>query len=132
MDLDSIIVVTVVDVRSRAKSLFPSVIGGLDYEGGNVLNVYIGKTSTEGRHGVLSVRDLRSDGSLGAPTGKILVEGFLLEGLFGHDDVLSSSVARGAVGIEDLFSGTGIGGHGGEDSNSEGDSSGSGGLLLRK
>ncbi len=124
--------VVTVFVRSRAKSLFPSFFGGLDDEGGNVLNVFIGKTSTEGRHGVLSVGDLSSDRFLGASTGKVLVKGFLLEGLFRHDDVLSSGVASSAVGIEDLFSGTGIGGHGRGDGNSEGNGSSSGGLFSRR
>ena len=120
-------------VRSRGIScVIPSFFRSLDDEGGNILDVFIGKTSTEGRHGVLSVGDLSSDRLLGASTGKVLVEGFLLEGLFRHDDVLSSGVASGAVGIEDLFSGTGIGGHSRGDSNSEGDGSGSGGLWLQK
>ena len=121
-----------VAVGSQAKSLFPSIFRGLDDEGGNILNVFIGKTSTEGWHGVLSVGDLSSDRLLGASTGKVLVKGFLLEGLFRHDDVLSSGVASSAVGIEDLFSGTGISGHGRGDGNSESNGSGSGGLLLRK
>merc|ERR1719356_1730402 len=102
------------------KSLFvPSGFGGLDDVGGNVLNIAIGKTSTKGRHGVFSVGDLGLDRLLGASTGKVLVKGFLLEGLFGHDNVLSSGVARGAVGIKDLFSGTGIGGHDRGDGNSK-------------
>ena len=91
---------------------------------GNLYATY----SSEGRHGILSVGDLSDDGLFGTSTGKVLVKGFLFQGLFGHDDVLSTGVASGAVGVEDLFSGTNIGGDGRSDSNTKGDGTSGGGL----
>ena len=93
--------------------LIPSCLGCSNNVCGNIGDGLVVKTSTEGGHGVLSVGDLCDDGLLGASTGKVLVEGLLLEGLLGHDDVLSTGVACGAVGVEDLFSVVNVSGVGG-------------------
>lgn len=76
----------------------------------NIGDIFIRKTSAKSRHGILSVGDLGNNRLLGAATGKVLVKGLLLKSLLRHDHVLSSGVARSAVGVEDLFSGTDISG----------------------
>merc|ERR1719253_2226656 len=58
---------------------------------------------------------------------KVLVKGFLFQGLFGHDNILSSGVACGTVGVENLFSGSNISSKsGGNSSNRDSGSNGSG------
>ena len=113
--------------------LVPAGLGGGNDVGGDVGDVVLGETSTEGGHGVLAVGDLGDDGGLLAAAGEVLVEGLLLEGLLGHDDVLSAGVASGAVGVEDLLTGsdvTGEGGGGDAEGEGAGDGTDLGGLLF--
>jgi len=62
-----------------------------------------------------------------------LVKSILLEGLLWHDNILSTGVTGGTVGVENLFSGTGISGESGGYGNSScyggSGSSGLNGLL---
>ena len=108
--------------------LVPAGLGGGDHVSGNVGDVILGETSTEGGHGVLAVGDLGDDGGLLAAAGEVLVEGSLLKGLLGHDDVLSAGVACGAVGVEDLRSGSDVTGEGGG-GDAEGEGAGDGADL---
>jgi hypothetical protein len=94
--------------KYRAKSLFPSSVGGCDNVCGNIGNFIISKTSAKGRHGVLSVGDLGNDRLLRAASGKVLVKSLLLKSLVRHDNILSASVACSAVGVEDLLTSTNI------------------------
>ena len=94
----------------KTTSLFPASISGGDNVGSSVGNFFVRKTSSESRHGVLSVGDLGDDRLLGASTRKVHIEGLFLKSLVGHDHVLSSSVASSAVGVEDLLTGTDISG----------------------
>ena len=113
--------------------LVPAGLGGGNDVGGDVGDVLLGETSTEGGHGVLAVGDLGDDRGLLAAAGEVLVEGLLLEGLLGHDDVLSAGVASGAVGVEDLLTGSDVTGEGrGGDAEGEGAGDGTdlGGLLF--
>lgn len=105
--------------------LVPAGLGGGNDVGGDVGDVILGETSTEGGHGVLAVGDLGDDRGLLAAAGEVLVEGLLLEGLLGHDDVLSAGVASGAVGVEDLLTGSDVTGEGGG-GNAEGEGAGDG------
>ena len=107
----------------------PSTLRGGNNVRGDVGNIILRKTSAEGRHGILSVGYLRHDGLLVTSAGEVLLKGGLLKGLIGHDDVLSAGVACGAVGVEDLFSGSDISSEGGGDCNTDSDSgTGNGGL----
>lgn len=114
-------------LTSRTTNLLPASISSCDNVCGNVGNVVIRKTSAESRHGVLSVGDLGDDRFLGAATSKVLIKGLLLKSLLWHNHVLSSSVARSAIRVEDLFSGTDISGKS-WGSKSEGDGTNSGSL----
>merc|ERR1719329_2101465 len=109
---------------SSCRLLVPTRLGGADNIGGNVGDVFIGETSSESRHGVLSVGDLDHNGLLTASSSKVRIESLLLEGLLGHDDVLSSGVACRAVLVENRLSGTNITGE------CRGNGNGSGGSLL--
>jgi hypothetical protein len=116
----------------QAKSLFPSGLGSGNNVGGDISDRFVIQTSTERRHGVLSVGNLSDDSLFVSASSKVLLKGFLFKGLFGHDHVLSSSVASSAVGVEHLFTVSNIAGKGGLDCNSERNGSGSGGLTQRK
>ena len=118
---------SVLKLTPGTTNLLPASISGRDNVRGNIGNVFIRKTSAERRHGVLSVSDLGDDRLLGAATGKVLVKSLLLESLLWHDHVLSSGVARSAISVEDLFSGTDISGKS-WGSKSEGDGTNSGSL----
>ena len=110
---------------TQTSSLFPAITRGLDHESSNIGNVVIRKTSTESRHGVLSVGDLLDYRSLVTATRQVLLESFLLQGLVGHDDVLTSSMAGSTVGVKDLFTGTYIRSEDGLGGDNGGDASGS-------
>mmetsp|Transcript_18887 Transcript_18887/g.33946 ORF Transcript_18887/g.33946 Transcript_18887/m.33946 type:complete len:158 (+) Transcript_18887:228-701(+) len=112
------------------RNLFvPSSLRGGDHVCGNIGNIIIRKTSAESRHGILSISDLCHDRALFTTSGKVLIKCILLKGLLWHDNILSASVARGAVGVEDLLSGFNISSERGGDSNSSGHgNTGSGGL----
>ena len=112
--------------------LVPAGLGSLDNVGGNVGNVFIGETSSESRHGVLSVGDLGHNRLLRASSSKVLVEGLLLEGLLGHDDVLSSGVAGRAVLVENRLSSTNITSECRGNGNESGGSSSGGSLNTQK
>ena len=109
-------------------SLFPSFVGRLDDVGSNVGDGVVVQSASKCGHGILSVGHLGDDGLFGTSTTEVLVKGFLFQGLFGHDHVLSTSVASSAVGVEDLFSGTGISGE--DRGRSNNGSSGTGGDTL--
>lgn len=109
--------------------LIPSLLRCGNNIRGNIGNIILTQTSTESRHGILSVGHLCPDRSLATSSGKVLVKGSLLKSLLGHDNILSSSVAGSAVGVEDLFSGSNISSEGGGDGNSGSDGgTGNGGL----
>ena len=117
-------------LNDRLKDLFPSLLGSGHDVSGNIGNVTVIETSTECRHGVLSVGDLVDDSLLVSATSQEGGKGFLLKSLVGHDHILSSGVAGGAVGIEDLLSVVNISGNSGLDGKSEGNSSSGGGLQI--
>ncbi len=108
----------------------PSSLRGLDNVSGNVGNIILRKTSSEGRHGVLSVGNLGHDSLLVTSSSKVLFKGLLLKSLVGHDNVLSSSVASSAVGVENGLSGGNISSEGRSSGDGDGNSS-SGGSLKR-
>ena len=113
----------------RTSSLVPSSFRSLNNVSGNVSDGFIVQASTECRHGVLSVSHLRDDCLLVTSSSKVGFEGLLLKGLFGHDHILSSSVTRSAVGVEDLLSIVNVCGKGRLGGDSESDRPGSGGLC---
>jgi hypothetical protein len=117
--------------RDPIRSLIPTRFGSGNNVGGNIGDGFIVKTSSESRHGILSVGHLGNDGLLISATRQVGLKGFLLKSLVGHDHVLSSCVTCGAVGIEDLLSVSNIGGNSGLQGKSEGDGS-SGGSLENK
>jgi len=92
-----------------ASSLLPSFSGGLHDISGNVGNVIVSETSSESRHGVLAVGYLVDDGLFISASRKVLLKGFLLKSLVGHDHILSTGVAGSAVGVEDGFSSVDVG-----------------------
>ena len=114
-----------------AASLIPSGFRCGNNVGGNIGDGFVIKTSSESRHGVLSVGHLSDDGLLVTSTSKVGFKGLLLKGLFGHDDVLSSGVASSAVGVEDLLSVVNVSGKSWLDSKSESDGTSGGGLNDR-
>merc|ERR1719223_19684 len=100
-----------VAVPNQIKSCYLLIPCGFrcgDYVRCNVSNVFVGKTSSEGRHGILSVGDLCHDCFLITSSSKVLIKSFLLKGLVGHDDILSSSMACGTVCVEHLFTGSNV------------------------
>ena len=115
--------------RFHISLLVPSGLGGGDDVGRDVRDVVLAEASAEGRHGVLPVGDLRHHRLLVPSPREVLLERGLLEGLIGHDDVLSAGVTRGAVGVEDLLPGADVSGEGGGNGDADGDrGSGDGGL----
>merc|ERR1712113_323486 len=70
----------------------PSVFRGLHDECGNIANIVVIKTSTESRHGVLSVSYLGNDSFFITSSGKEFLKGLLLESLIRHDDILTSDM----------------------------------------
>ena len=117
-------------LAKSTKNLIPSSFRSGNNVSGNISDSIIVKTSTEGRHGVLSVGDLGDDGLFVSSSSEVLLKGFLLKGLLGHDDVLSSGVASSAVGGEDGFTVVNISGESGLDGKSEGNNTSGGGLSM--
>jgi len=114
--------------RRNTQSLFPAFVGTLDHVRGDIGNLVITQTSSKSGHGVLSARDLGDDRLFRASSGQVLVQGFLFQGLVGHDHVLSTCVACGAVGIEHLFAVSGVAGECGLGGDKSGDTGGGGSL----
>lgn len=116
----------------ETKDLVPSSFGCGDNVRSNIGDGVVVKTSSEGRHGVLSVGDLGDDSLLVTASSKVRLKSLLLKGLFRHDDVLSSGVASSAVGVEDLLSVVNVSGKSRLDGNSEGDGSSGGNLKQER
>ena len=109
---------------TEEECLVPASLGTCNDVLSDVGDLVIAETSAEGRHGVLSISHLGDDGRHLAATREVLVESLLLKGLVGHDNVLSSGMAGGAVGLEDLRSCIDISESRGGDAKCEGASDG--------
>mmetsp|Transcript_34869 Transcript_34869/g.71267 ORF Transcript_34869/g.71267 Transcript_34869/m.71267 type:complete len:231 (-) Transcript_34869:72-764(-) len=112
--------------------LVPARLRSGNNVGGDIGNVIIRKTPTERRHGILAVRDLIDNRLLIAAAGEVLLKSLLLEGLVGHDHVLSAGVACRAVRVEHLLSSTNVtseGGAGNAECEGTGDSTSLGSLA---
>ena len=111
-------------LTTEEECLVPASLGTCNDVLSDVGDLVIAETSAEGRHGVLSISHLGDDGRHLAATREVLVESLLLKGLVGHDNVLSSGMAGGAVGLEDLRSCIDISESRGGDAKCEGASDG--------
>ncbi len=118
-------------IHCQSQRLVPSGFRCSNNVGSNVSNSFIIQATSERWHGILSVGYLSNDRFFAASSGKVLLKGFLLQSLLRHDDILSSGVASGAVGVENLLSIVNIASEGRFNGNSECNGTGSSSLSWK-
>merc|ERR1719174_553820 len=85
--------------KTKMAKSAPILVRLAEHVGGNILNVFGGKLLTEGWHGAIAIRGLLLNQR--HAVFAILLECLLLQLLLRNNAVVSSSMARCAVSIED-------------------------------